>query len=90
MMTVRDAFRGGRAQLVDAADGVDRFLDLVGDLGLDFLRRRARQPGGDDDGREVDLGEAVEAEARERERADDRQREDDDAREDGTLDGNCC
>ena len=52
---LRDAFGRGRAQLVDAADGVDRFLDLVGDLGLDFLRRRAGQARGDDDGREVDL-----------------------------------
>ncbi len=32
-----------RAQLVDAADGVDRFLDLVGDLGFDLLGRRAGQ-----------------------------------------------
>ena len=34
------------------------------------------------------FGKPVEAQARERERADDRQREDQDAREDGTLDGN--
>ena len=40
-----------------------RFLDLVGDLGLDLLRRGAGQPRRDDDGGEVDLREAVEAEA---------------------------
>ena len=34
---LRDAFGRDRAQLVDAADGVDRFLDLVGDLGFDLL-----------------------------------------------------
>ena len=60
---LRDALRRRRAELVDAADGVDRFLDLVGDLGLDFLRRGARQPCRDDDRREVDLGKAVEAKA---------------------------
>ena len=59
---LRDAFGRGRAQLVDAADGVDRFFDLVGDLGLDLLGRRARQARRDDDRREVDLGEAVDAE----------------------------
>ena len=40
---LRHAFGRDRAQLVDAADGVDRLLDLVGDLGLDLLR--ARRPG---------------------------------------------
>ena len=40
----RDALRGDGDQLVDAADGVDRLLDLVGDLGLDLLGRR-RPPG---------------------------------------------
>ena len=40
----------------------------------------------DDDGREVDLGEPVDAEARERERADDGQREDEHGREDRTAD----
>ena len=53
----RDAFRRGRAQLVDAADGVDGFLDLVGDLGFDFLGRRAGQPRRHHDGGEVDLRE---------------------------------
>jgi hypothetical protein len=86
----RDPFRRGRAQLVDAADGVDRFLDLVRDLGLHFLGRRAGQARRHDDGGEVDLGEAIQSEARERERADDGQREDEDAREDGALDGDCC
>ena len=86
----RDPFGRGRAQLVDAADRVDRFLDLVRDLGLDFLRRRAGQARRDDDGGEVDLRKAIEAEPGERERADDRQREDQDAGEDGALDGDRC
>ena len=88
MTTVETPFRGGRSQLVDPADRVDGFLDLVGDLGLDLLRRGAGQPGRDEDGGEVDLRKTVETQARERERADDRQGEDQDAREDGTFDGN--
>ena len=83
---LRDAFGRDRAQLVDAADGVDRFLDLVGDLGLDLLRRGAGLDRRDDDGREVDLREAIDAEAREREDADDGQRQDQDGREDRTFD----
>ena len=54
----RDPFRRRRSQLVDAADRIDRFLDLVGDLGLDLFGRGARQPGRHDDGREVDLRES--------------------------------
>jgi len=38
---LRDAFSGIRIELIDAADRVDRFLDLVGDLALDLLRRSA-------------------------------------------------
>ena len=41
---------------------------------------------GHDDGREVDLREAIDAEARERERADDGERQDEDGREDRTFD----
>jgi hypothetical protein len=85
-MTVETPFRGRRAELVDAADRVDRFFDLVGDLRLDFLRRRAGQARLHDDRREVDLREPIEAEPRERECADDRQRQDQDAGEDGALD----
>ena len=85
----RDAFRRGRTELVDPADRVDRLLDLVGDLGFDFLGRGAGQPGGDHDRREINLGKPIEAEPGERERADDREREDQDARENGALDGNC-
>ena len=38
-----DALGRDRDQLVDAADRVDRLLDLVRDLGLDLLRRRAHE-----------------------------------------------
>ena len=86
----RHAFGGRRAQFVDAADGVDGFLDLVRDLGLDFLWRRAWQARRHDDGGEIDLGKAIEAEPGERERADDRQRENQHAGEDWPLDGDRC
>ena len=83
---LRDAFRRRRAQLVDAADGVDGFFDLVGDLGLDLLRRGAGLHRRDDDGREVDLRKPIDAEPREREHADDGQRQDQHRREDRTAD----
>ena len=85
---LRDALGRVRAQLVDPADRIDGFLDLVADLGLDLLRRCARQPGRDDDGGEVDLREAVEAKLGEGEGADDGQRERDDRREHRTTNGN--
>ena len=61
---LRDAFRRVRAQLVDAADGVDRFFDLVGDLGLDFLRRRAGSRVVTTTVGKSTFGKAVEAEPR--------------------------
>jgi hypothetical protein len=59
---LRDTLARGGSQLVDAADGVDGLFDLGADLGLDLLRRRTRQLGDHADGREVDLGEAIDAE----------------------------
>ena len=85
---LRHAFGGVRAKLVDPADRVDGFLDLVGDLGLDLFRRSAGKPGRDDDGGKVDLGKAIEPQLREGERADDRQRERDDRRKDRPTNGN--
>ena len=61
---LRDALARRRAELVDAADGVDRALDLVGDVGLDLLRRSAVEARRDDDEREVDVRELIEAEPR--------------------------
>ena len=55
----RDALARRRAQLVDAADRVDGPLDLVGQLRLDLLRRRAVLGRRHDDGGEIDLGELV-------------------------------
>ena len=75
---LRDAFGRIRAELIDAADGVDGFLDFVGDLALDLLGRRARQTRRDGDGREVHLRQPIDAELAERECADDGQREDED------------
>ena len=83
---LRDALGRDRAQLVDARDRVDRLLDLVGDLGLDLLGRGAREARDDDDGREVDVREAVDAEARVADAADDDEHEDEDRREDGPAD----
>ncbi len=40
------------------ADGVDGLFDLVGDLGLDLLRRGAGQPRRHRDGRDVDVRES--------------------------------
>ena len=84
---LRDAFRRIRAELVDAADRVDGFLDLVGDLRLDLFRRGSGEPRRDDDGGKVDLREPVQPEAGKRECADDGQRERDDGRKDRTTNG---
>ena len=84
---LRDAFRRVRAELVDAADRVDRFLDLVGDFRLDLFRRGSGEPRRDDDGGKVDLREPIQPEAGECECADDSQRERDDGRKDRTTNG---
>jgi hypothetical protein len=83
---LRDAFRRHRPQIVDAADRVDRFLDLVGDLGFDLLRRGAGLHRRHRNGGEVDLGKAIDAQTREREGADDGERQDEDGRKDRTFD----
>ena len=67
---LRDALGRGRRQRVDAADRVDGFLDLVGDLALDLLRRGAGQAGRHENGRKVDVRELVDPELREAEDAD--------------------
>ena len=82
---LRDAFSGVRAELVDAADGVDRFLNLVGDLALHLLRSGTGQTRRDRHGREVHLRQSVHTELTERECADDRQREDEDRGKDRTT-----
>src|SRR6185503_18514161 len=73
-----------------AADGVDRFLDVVRNLALHLLRRRAGQASGHDDDRKVNGGELVDSELREREDADDGQREDEDRCEDRPADTKRC
>ena len=73
---LRDAFAGDRAELVDAADGVDRLFDLVGDLGLDLFRRGAGEAGDHRHRGEVDLGEAIDSELEVAGRADDADEED--------------
>src|SRR5262249_38664211 len=68
---LRDALHGVRAQLVDSAYRVDRLLERLGDPGLGFLGRRAGQSGSNHDGRHVDLGKQIYAEAFVREPAQD-------------------
>ena len=80
------AFAGDAAELVDAADRVDGGLELVTDLRLDLLGRRAAEDGRDHDSGEVDLGEAVDPELEVREETDDAEHEDEHRREDGALD----
>ncbi len=82
-----DTFRRGRSQLVDAADRIHRFFDLVGDFRLDLFGRGARLDRRDDNGGDVHLGEAVDAEQREGEHADDRERKNQHRREDGAFNG---
>ncbi len=72
---LRNALGRGRAEGVDRADRVDRLFDLVGDLGFDLLGRGAGQARRDRDGRDVDVGKAIDAEPAEREQADDGQRQ---------------
>ena len=83
---LRHALARGRAKLVDAADGVDGLLDLVGDFRFDFARRRAGQARHHDDGGKVDLGEPIDAELEVADGADDGDEEDEHRREDRALD----
>ena len=81
-------FGRSRTQFINAADGVDGLFDLVGDLGLDLLRRGARQPGGDGDGRKFDSREALDRQPVVREDAQHHQRHDEHRGEDRTTDTN--
>ena len=82
---LRDALGGVRVELIDAADRVDRFLDLVGDLALHLLGRRAGQTRGHGDGRKVHLRQSIDAELAEGKDADDDQREDQNRGKDRTT-----
>ena len=81
-ITSDDALGRRRRQRVEARHGVDRFFDLVGDVGLDRRRRRAGIRRDDRDEREVDLRELVDAEALVADDADDDERGNQHARED--------
>jgi hypothetical protein len=48
-------------QFLDAFDGVDRFLNRLGNLRLDLSGRRARQPRTHAHDRQIDRGEAIDA-----------------------------
>jgi hypothetical protein len=75
-----------RAQLLDAADGVDRLLDLVRQLGLDLLGRSPGQRGDHHDDRQIDVGETIQAEFLVADDADDQDDQDHHRREDGASD----
>ena len=62
----RDTFDGRAAQLVNALDGVDDFLQRLGHARFHFFRRRAAQRGGDGDDGQFDVRELVHADAPER------------------------
>ena len=83
---LRDALGRDRAQLVDAADGVDRLLDLVGDLGLDLLGRGAGQARDDGDEGKSTLGNWSTPSLHVADDADDDDDEDQHRREDGAPD----
>ncbi len=83
---LRDAFGRDRAQLVDAADGVDRFFHLVGDFGLHVFRRCAIEARGHGDDRQVDLGEAIHPQLGVTEQADHAHQEDEHGRENRPFD----
>src|SRR5690606_8359977 len=65
----RGALPGGRLHRLDALDGGDRALDRLGQQRLDVARARALVGRDDRDDRELDLGQPIEREVREREEA---------------------
>jgi hypothetical protein len=83
---LRDPLGRGGAKLVDAADRVDGFLDLVGELRLDFLGRGAGHARDDDHRGKVDLGKPIHAELEVSRGADDADDEDENGRKNGPLD----
>ncbi len=81
-----DALRGYRRDLLDAVDRADDLLQGLGDGRLDVLRGRPRIRRDDGDGRELDVGEEVQPQPRERDAADDDQDEDHHGRRDAAID----
>ena len=79
------SLRRDRDELVDTADGVDRFFDLVGDLGLDLFGSSAHESRRDRHEGEVHVREAIDAEVHEGEQAHDDERENEHRREDRTA-----
>ena len=59
---------------IDAADGVDGVFDSLGDVGFDFLRRRAGIDDRHRHGRQIDFGKQIHAQREEREAAHHHQR----------------
>ena len=86
----RVALIGGGAQLVDAADRIDGFLDPLGDLRFDLLGAGAGKVGLHRDDRDVGLGHQIEAERLVRHGAEDDERRRHHDREDRTVDADFC
>ena len=81
-----DTLRGHRSDLLDAVDRADDLLQRFGDGRLDVLRGRPRVCRDDGDRRELDVGEEVQPQPRERDAADDDQDEDHHGRRDAAID----
>jgi hypothetical protein len=75
-----------KVTIVDPLDGVDHFLDPLGELAFHLFRGGAGELGPDRDGGQVDRGEPVDAEAEVAGPADDHQRQDEHRREDRAAD----
>ena len=82
----RASFGRDGAELVDFADGVDGFLDLLGDLGLDFLGRSPGIGYHDLDRGDIDFRKQVDAEGVVGERSDHDQGHDQHGGENRALD----
>src|SRR5579871_1704069 len=80
---LRDAIVGVGVQLVDAADGIDRLLDLVHDIGLDLLRRRSVLTHHNGNDGEIHLGEAIHSQPEVAEGPDNDQSQNQNGRKDG-------
>lgn len=82
-----DVVEARRRHVLDAVDLHDRVLDLLGDRGLDLVRRRARIDDRHRDVRRVDGRHEVDARLAERQHAEDPQADEEGHHRDGALDG---
>jgi hypothetical protein len=81
----RLALVAARRQRIDARNGVDRFLDLLGHLGFNDFRCSTGVLGGDHHHRKVDVGELVHLQALDGEQPHDHESQHHHRREDGLF-----